>query len=79
MIKKTNELDQKLSKRQKTKLKMKSQGSVSLQANEGLYLHHFIIFISTREREGDQRGDKIYYKQYFPGKSSSRPELNEEH
>lgn len=58
---------------------MKSQCAVSLQANRGLYLHHFITFISTREREGEQRGDKIYYTQHFLGKSSPRPGLNEEH
>lgn len=58
---------------------MKSQCSVSLQADRGLYLHYFITLVSTRGKEGKQRGDKIYYTQYFPSKSSPRPGLNEEH
>jgi len=57
VIKKTNELDQKLTKRQKTKVKMKSQCAISLKANRGLHLHHFITFINTRKREGEKRGD----------------------
>lgn len=51
-IKKTDELDQKLSGKLRWKI------SASLKANRGLRLHCF----STNEREGEQRGETIYWR-----------------
>lgn len=66
--KEKNKLDQKMAEREKTWVKLKSQCAGSLWANRGLYLHFFVTFISTRERESEHRGNNISYTQYFPGK-----------